>query len=171
MTAVRADYETGIGGDDRMELRIWLRLLTCTNMLDRQVKIRLKKTADITLPRFDILAQLERHGAPMSMSALSERLMVSNGNVTGLVERLIREGLVERTRAPHDRRIRLIGLTAEGTRVFTALAEDHRRWIASMMAGLTQEDMGALHDLLALLKRSIREDLDQPKRDSLHEAH
>ena len=98
----RKDYETGVQIQDEMELRIWLRLLTCSNLLDTEVRTRLKQTAGTTLPRFDILAQLERHKGPMSMGELSKRLMVTNGNVTGLVERLASEGMVERAPAPRS---------------------------------------------------------------------
>ena len=100
----RHDYESGVQLEDGMELRVWLRLLTCTNLLDAQVRTNLKQTAETTLPRFDILAQLERHDGPMSMGDLSKRLMVSNGNVTGLIDRLAGEGLGERAPSPDDRR-------------------------------------------------------------------
>lgn len=156
MSDERPDFESGVGSGDRMELRIWLRLLTCTNMVDNVVRQRLKQTADTTLPRFDILAQLERHGGPMSMGDLSRRLMVSNGNVTGLVDRLAREGLVRRAADPSDRRVQMVSLTAEGAKFFSEIAEDHRKWVGDMMAGLSAAEMRSLYALLARLKESIR---------------
>ena len=119
----RPDYESGVQGKDGMELRVWLRLLTCTNLLDNEVRTRLKATADTTLPRFDILAQLERHDGPMSMGDLSRRLMVSNGNVTGLIDRLAREGMVDRTPSPEDRRVQMVSLTADGSKFFAKIAD------------------------------------------------
>ncbi|MEX2453240.1 MAG: MarR family transcriptional regulator [Rhodospirillaceae bacterium] len=154
--AERADFETGVGSSDRMEVRVWLRLLTCTNLLGAEVRQRLKQTADTTLPRFDILAQLERAGGPMSMGDLSRHLMVSNGNVTGLVDRLAREGLVERTASPSDRRVQMVSLTESGSAFFAQIADEHRRWIGEMMSGLSPDEMNTLYDLLARLKVSIR---------------
>ncbi len=153
--AERPDFETGLGTKDRMELRVWLRLLTCTNLLESEVRQRLKQAADTTLPRFDILAQLERAGGPMSMGDLSKHLMVSNGNVTGLVDRLAREGLVERTPSPSDRRVQMVSLTADGSAFFATIADRHRRWVGEMMAGLSADEMTTLYDLLARLKDSI----------------
>lgn len=151
----RTDYESGVHGEDGMELRVWLRLLTCTNLLDHEVRTRLKSTADTTLPRFDILAQLERHDGPMSMGDLSRRLMVSNGNVTGLIDRLAREGLVDRTPSPEDRRVQMVSLTADGSTFFAKIAEDHRDWVGAMMGDLSGDEMKTLYDLLARLKESI----------------
>lgn len=165
--AERPDYESGVQGKDGMELRVWLRLLTCTNLLDNEVRTRLKTTADTTLPRFDILAQLERHDGPMSMGDLSRRLMVSNGNVTGLVGRLAREGLVDRTPSPEDRRVQMVSLTAAGSKFFAKIAEDHRDWVGAMMAGLSADEMTDLYDLLARLKESI---LDAEQKNSLEAA-
>ena len=155
MSEERHDYETGVGTADRMELRVWLRLLTCTNLLESAVRQRLKQTADTTLPRFDILAQLERHGGPMSMGDLSRRLMVSNGNVTGLIDRLAREGLVERAPSPADRRVQMVSLTADGAAFFARIAAEHRNCVGEMMDGLSDEEMKGLYALLARLKGSI----------------
>lgn len=151
----RKDYETGVQIQDEMELRIWLRLLTCSNLLDTEVRTRLKQTAGTTLPRFDILAQLERHKGPMSMGELSKRLMVTNGNVTGLVERLASEGMVERAPAPDDRRIQMVSLTSRGKENFANMAANHRVWIRAMMEQLTANELNSLYDLLARLKESI----------------
>ena len=153
----RSDYESGVQLKDGMELRVWLRLLTCTNLLDNEVRTRLKHTADTTLPRFDILAQLERHDGPMSMGELSKRLMVSNGNVTGLVDRLAGEGMVSRTPSPDDRRVQMVSLTPTGSKSFAKIAEHHRQWVGDMMAGLTAEEMTTLYGLLARLKESIHQ--------------
>ena len=151
----RQDYESGVQTQDGMELRVWLRLLTCTNLLDTEVRTRLKQTADTTLPRFDILAQLERHVGPMSMGELSKRLMVSNGNVTGLIDRLAGEGLVDRKPSPNDRRVQMVSLTQKGAQSFSDIAENHRTWVGDMMADLSPDEMNGLYDLLARLKASI----------------
>ncbi len=151
----RDDYESGVDGNDRMELRFWLRLITCFNLLDGTVRRRLHQTHATTLPRFDVLAQLDRTRAAMSMSELSRRLMVTNANITGLIGRLAREGLVERRPSDDDRRRRMVELTPEGRSQFKAMAEDHRVWLADMTAGLDRAEMAELFGLLGRLKESI----------------
>ena len=108
-TAQRGDYETAVSADDHLDVRIWLRLLTCTNMIEGRVRRNLREEFDFTLPRFDLLAQLDRAETGLTMGELSRRLMVSNGNVTGLIDRLVNEGLVARKPAPEDRRAHLVG--------------------------------------------------------------
>lgn len=162
----RHDYETGLGSKDRMELRVWLRLLTCTNLLDQEVRQRLKQAVDTTLPRFDVLAQLERRGGPMSMGDLSRRLMVSNGNITGLIERLAADGMVAREPSPADRRVQMVRLTDAGATFFAEAAEAHRKWVAEMMSGLSPEEMKGLYALLARLKESILAAQDDNKLEA-----
>lgn len=136
-----------------VELRVWLRLLACTNLLETRVRQRLQREFGTTLPRFDVLAQLYRE-SPISMSELSRRTMVTNGNVTGLVARLAAEGLIER-RPGRDRRVQMVALTADGRRKFEEQARKHRGWIGEMMNGLTQTDARELLALLDHLKESI----------------
>ncbi len=153
--AGRDDYESGVGASDRMELRVWLRLITCFNLLDGAVRQSLHQHHATTLPRFDVLAQLYRTSAPMSMGELSRRLMVTNANITGLIDRLTREGLVERKSSAEDRRRHMAELTADGKKLFEAMAEDHRVWLADMMAGLDRAEMSELFRLLGRLKESV----------------
>ena len=151
----RDDYESGVDSTDRMELRVWLRLITCFNLLDGVVRQRLHHNHATTLPRFDVLAQLYRTPEPMSMGELSRRLMVTNANITGLIDRLAREGLVERRPSAQDRRRQLVELTAVGKRLFEAMAEDHREWLSDMTAGLERAEMNELFGLLGRLKESV----------------
>jgi len=152
------DRESAVAHDDKLELKVWLRLLTCANLIEGQVRARLRETFATTLPRFDLLAQLDR--APdggLSMGELSSRLMVSNGNVTGLTDTLERERLVTREPDPVDRRSLRIRLTAEGKRAFDAMTPTHEQWVDAMMAGLTRAEMAQLLDLLGKLKTSVRQ--------------
>ena len=153
--AGRGDFETALAESDLIEIRVWLRLLTCTNLAERRIRGKLRAAFDITLPRFDLLAQLHRAPDGLTMGALSQRLMVSNGNVTGLIERLVGEGLVERRATPGDRRTQLVRLTAAGERTLVDMLPVHHRWVAEMFAGLDRDEMTTLLDLLARLKRSL----------------
>ena len=150
-----ADYETSAQADDRMELRVWLRLLTCTNLMERRVRSRLRREFDTTLPRFDVLAQLDRAPEGLTMGALSSRLMVSPGNLTGLTERLENEGLVTRAAAANDRRAQLVRITPKGRQAFDAMTPAHAAWVTEMMAALGGADKAALLALLGKLKLSL----------------
>jgi DNA-binding MarR family transcriptional regulator len=144
-------------GDHQAELRLWLRLLTCTTLIEGEVRRRLRANYGVTLPRFDLLAQLDKTPGGMTLGQLSSRMMVSNGNVTGLAERLVAQGLLDRKPSASDRRAQIVTLTAEGRRVFRAMARAHERWIADLFAGLTAEEVDELMRLLAKTKASARE--------------
>ena len=88
----RADRESAAASADKLELRVWLRLLTCTNLIERHVRAKLRESFATTLPRFDLLAQLDRAPDGLAMGELSSRLMVTNGNVTALADALVRDG-------------------------------------------------------------------------------
>ena len=150
------DAETGSHGH-KEELRLWLRLLTCTTMTETLIRGRLRDRFGVTLPRFDLLAQLARAVDGMTLGDLSRRMMVTNGNVTGLVERLVADGLVVRTPRPDDRRTVSVRLTEAGRRQFATMAAAHEVWVAEAFAGLAEEDVGRLMQLLAAVKRSVRQ--------------
>lgn len=162
----RADYESAADPTDRMEVRTWLRLLTCTNLIGAEVRQKLHQDFDTTLPRFDVLAQLDRAGAGLSMGELSRRLMVTNGNITGLIDRLVRDGHVERQPAPNDRRMQLVRLTEDGRRFFGKVAAEHRRWVSDMMQGVDRAEMASFYELLATLKQSILDSQDRENGDN-----
>ena len=150
------DRESALMSDDKLELKLWLRLLTCSNLIESEVRARLRESFATTLPRFDLLAQLDRAPAGLTMGELSSRLMVSNGNVTGLTDALVREGLVSRVPEPGDRRSLRIKLTSAGKSAFDAMTPTHEQWIDQIMAGLTRADMAHLLELLGKLKQSAR---------------
>lgn len=141
----------------KRSLRIWLRLLGCSTLIEHTVRVRLRDEFGITLPQFDILAELDAAGEPQTMSALSRRLMVSNGNVTGVIDRLARAGLVSRTVSTDDRRVQFIALTPRGRRRFAAMAAAHEQWIDELLGGLGAADGERLDRLLERTKRVIRD--------------
>lgn len=157
------DAETKVAerpADHEAELRLWLRLLTCTTLIENEIRQRLRAGFDLTLPRFDLMAQLERAPNGMTLGELSQRMMVSNGNVTGLVERLVSLNLVERRPAPNDRRAMIVTLTPEGRRTFRSLARMHENWIADIFAGLEAQEIETLMKLLSKTKMSARKAID-----------
>jgi DNA-binding MarR family transcriptional regulator len=158
------DAETKVAerpGDHEHELRLWLRLLTCTTLIEGEIRSRLRENFDVTLPRFDLMAQLDKAPNGMTLGELSQRMMVSNGNVTGLVERLVSLNLVERTPAPNDRRAMIVTLTPEGRRTFRSLARTHEGWIAEIFSELSQGEMETLMKLLSKTKNSTRKAIDK----------
>lgn len=152
------DRESAVADDDRLQLRLWLRLLTCTDLIEDRVRGRLRSAFATSLPRFDVLAQLDRAPGGLTLSALSSRLMVSNGNVTGLVEAMVREGLVERRQNPADGRSAVISSTVAGAALFAQMAPAHQGWIDSLTAGMSRAEMVLLLELLGKLKQSVREE-------------
>ena len=141
----------------KASLRLWLRLLTCSNIIEREVRARLRRDFNATLPRFDMMAALERTPDGLSMGELSERLMVSNGNVTGVADRLVKEGVAERWSPPADRRSFRIALTGHGRREFAAMAKLHHGWIEEMLSGLNPSERETLTALLTKVKTSLDE--------------
>ena len=153
--ATLPDRESALASDTKLELKVWLRLLTCTTLIEREVRQSLRERFDTTIARFDLLSQLDRAPKGLTMGELSSRLMVTNGNVTGLTDALAREGLVSRAPEPDDRRSQRIRLTAAGKQFFDAMTPVHERWIDGLMAGLTRAEMAHLLELLGRLKQSL----------------
>ncbi|TPI29963.1 MarR family transcriptional regulator [Mesorhizobium sp. B3-1-6] len=133
-------------GKDR--LRLWIRLLRASRTIEAELRERLKKEFDTTLPRFDVMAALYRVPEGMLMSDLSRFLLVSNGNVTGIVDRLVSEGLVTRARRNGDRRTSMVRLTEEGTRSFAAIAAAHESWVGELLGNVSEDEARRLAGML-----------------------
>lgn len=133
-------------------LRLWLRLLTCTQLIEKQVRSHLRAQFDTTLPRFDLMAQLERAPDGMKMKELSRRMMVTSGNITGITDQLVDEGLVERMDVEGDRRAYLVRLTPQGRAQFNTMARQHEQWIVEAFAALGERDIATLYRLLGKVK-------------------
>jgi DNA-binding MarR family transcriptional regulator len=140
---------------DHDGVRLWLRLLTCATMIEKLLRQRLEREFGTTLSRFDVLAALQRRPEGMAMSALSRALLISNGNVTGIVQKLAAEGHVAVERAPHDRRVSVARLTEAGAAHFARLAEAHHRWLDELFGDLPPAARDDLHAGLSRLKCSL----------------
>ena len=149
------DTESRATHDDHLSVRVWLRLLACTNLVEGRVASALREAFDTTLPRFDFLSQLERNAAGLRMTEISQRMMVTGGNITRIADGLAAEGLITRTVAPGDRRASIVKLTAPGRRAFAEMARHHESWVVTMFAGLTENERTQLFALLAKLKRHL----------------
>jgi DNA-binding MarR family transcriptional regulator len=152
------DLESSIGRGDKLEIRLWLRLLTCSTMIERQVRARMRARFDITLPRFDVLAQIYRSPNGLSMGELSSLLMVSNGNVTVLIDRLVQDGLVTREPAGHDRRSLWVRMTPSGRAAFEAMTVEHEQWLEELLAGFAREEKQRLFGMLGKFKQALKRD-------------
>lgn len=150
------DVETRASSDHHDALRLWLRLLATTNLVETRVRRLLQEKFATTLPRFDLLAQLERAPNGLQMGELSRRMMVTGGNVTGITDMLESEGLVVRAADPEDRRACRVRLTPSGRKAFRSMAAEHERWIVAAFAGLGEREISALADLLGRLKAHVR---------------
>ena len=149
------DLETRAKKGDHQALRLWLRLLSCTVRIENKIRLRLRREFSTTLPRFDLMAQLERNTGGLRMNELSERLMVSGGNVTGITDQLEREGLVSRTPCPGDRRAFTVKLTGTGLKRFRQMAAQHELWIIELLGGLGRDEKETMINELGKVKAHI----------------
>ncbi|HUA26691.1 MAG TPA: MarR family transcriptional regulator [Steroidobacteraceae bacterium] len=149
------DAETRVHDDHHVSLRLWLRLLSCTNQVEGRVRQNLQSSFNTTLPRFDLMAQLERAPRGLKMSELSQRMMVTGGNVTGITDGLEKEGLVVREVDSADRRVYRVKLTAEGERQFRRMAAEHEKWVVDLFGPLSPRQKRQLMDLLGELKERL----------------
>jgi DNA-binding MarR family transcriptional regulator len=147
------DRESAARTDDHHALRLWLRLMTCTQLIERAVRARLRARFGTTLPRFDLMSQLWRYPAGLKMNELSRHLMVTGGNITGIVDPLERAGLVERTAEPADRRAYRVRLTQAGRKAFAEMARAHEEWIVELLAGFSRREHAEIYKLLGRLKQ------------------
>ena len=152
MPKTTSDRETIARADDHRALRIWLRLLTCTQLIEKRVRGGLREQFATTLPRFDLMAQLERHPEGLKMNELSRLLMVTGGNITAIVDQVEKEGLVGRLEEPADRRAFRIRLTRQGDKTFAEMARAHEEWVVELLAGLPKREQDELLKLLAKVK-------------------
>ncbi len=150
------DAETRLARDDHGAIRLWLRMLATNRLVETRTRRLLQDRYATTLPRFDLMAQLERAPKGLKMGELSRRMMVTGGNVTGITDLLEKEGLVERLDDPTDRRAWLVRLTTAGKRAFAAMAAEHERWIVESFAELSGREMSTMAALLARLKTHVR---------------
>lgn len=150
------DLESRLTDDHHQSLRLWLRMLSCTTRIENEIRSRLRTTFGITLPRFDLMAQLERHPDGLRMGELSKRMMVTGGNITGITDQLEREELVVRVQDVNDRRASAVKLTPAGIAAFTEMAAVHERWIEELLADVSGEDKASLIGLLSRVKQGLR---------------
>jgi len=155
MLTIEKDLETRLANDHHQAIKLWLRMLTCTNRITGKIRSRLRENFNTTLPRFDLLAQLERHPEGLKMSELSKRMMVTTGNVTGITDQLEAEGLVRREVDKGDRRSFVVKLTSEGRRLFGEMAAVHEGWVIELFEGLSSEEKETLYALLGKLKQHL----------------
>ena len=157
------DAETKIadGPDDHHdELRLWLRLFSVTRLIENDVRSKLQNQFDVTFPRFDILSQLYRVPDGLILGELSQRLMVSPGNITSVIKRLIEDGMIVRNQNPDDRRENIVQMTPEGRAKFAQMAEANEAWIRNLTKDLAPADIRSLQSLLQKLKGSVRRALE-----------
>ena len=151
-----ADHEFRAHADQHASLRLWLRLLSCTTRVEDKIRQKLRESFDITLPRFDLMAQLERHPDGLSMGELSRRMMVTGGNITTIVDQLEKEKLVLREVGANDRRSFTVKLTQAGKDAFTDMASAHEAWVADMFEGLSSDQQSQLYTLLGAMKKNLQ---------------
>ena len=153
---VEAEIRPEDGADHRAQTRLWLRLLACTTMISTELRRQFREEFDFTMPRFDVLAQLDREPGGLVLGELPKRLMVSAGNLTPIVDRLVDDGYITRTPSHLDRRVQIICMTVEGRKAFRRMAKKHGLWLASLLENFPQERIDGLIDQLDELKGAVK---------------
>ncbi len=141
-------------------IRLWLRMLTCTGEIERNIRTRLRKKFNFTLAQFDVLSALERSQKSLTKTELSRLLMVSNGNVTGLVSRMVRDGLIAHATLTEDRRVRTVEMTGKGKAAFQEMVGIHEEWLEDIFQNLTSDEVDVLVALLTRAKKSVRQSIN-----------
>jgi DNA-binding MarR family transcriptional regulator len=141
--------------DGHLQVRVWLRMLGSANVVLGQLRRALREEFDITMPAFDLLAQVHRPPQGPTMGQLSQRLMVSKGNVSDLVERLETKGLILRRIDDEDGRVQHVHLTPEGEALVERMLPAHRAWLKDMMTGLDEESLVQLYQLIGAFKTTL----------------
>ncbi len=129
-------------------LRTWLKILKTSHLIEKQIKEKFRDEYNTTLPRFDVMSALYRSNSGLKMNEISGVLKVSNGNITGIIDRLVKEGNVLRVAIEGDRRSSLVSLTNKGKKQFEEYAIAHESWINVMLKNVSEQDSHLLIDLL-----------------------
>ena len=137
-----------ISGISKNRVRTWLKILKTSNLIEKQIKEKLRDDHNTTLPRFDVMSALYRSNSGLKMNEISGALKVSNGNITGIIDRLVKEGNVLRIAIEGDRRANLVSLTNKGKKQFEEYAIAHESWINVMLQNISEQDSQVLIDLL-----------------------
>jgi DNA-binding MarR family transcriptional regulator len=159
-------HEARSGGADHAALKLWLRMLACTTQIEDEIRRRLRARFDISLPRFDYMAQLYRQPAGLKMSELSRFLMVTGGNVTGVTDELVREGMVSRQNSTTDRRTWIVCLTPKGKDTFEGMAKEHEQWILELFSGMEASTVQTLYSQLGALRVQLVRKQDPGSKDN-----
>jgi len=148
------DRESWARPDDTLDLRLWLRMLTCHSLVENQIRGMMRTRFNTTLPRFDLMAQLAAAPGGMKMTDLSRCMMVTNGNITGIADQLESDGLVERIKVETDRRTCLVRLTAKGRQSFRRMSAAYQDQLSELFQILPENRRELLYELLAELKEA-----------------
>jgi DNA-binding MarR family transcriptional regulator len=151
---------------DHSAVKLWLRLLACSTQIEQEIRSRLRQRFATTLPRFDYLAQLERHPEGLRMNVLSRYMMVTGGNVTGLTDQLVADGLVSRAPDPLDRRSLIVRLTAAGRKQFLRMAEAHEAWLIELLSGFDPQHKEVLYEGLGRLRVHLAHRQSEPTKEA-----
>ena len=142
----------------KSRLRLWLRLLKTSGLIEEELRRRMRAELGTTLPRFDVMSALSRAPMGLKMSEISRRLRVSNGNITGIVDKLTEESIALRVAVPGDRRANLVRLTPKGQKVFADHAARHEAWVDEILAGLNADDVEGISLRLEHLSEKLEAD-------------
>ena len=164
MAAPRLD-DTAYDVAPRDDIRTWLRLVKAVLPMEREVNRMFQHEFGQSLPRFDVLSQLERsRPGGHAVGVLADLLIASAGNITRLISRMEDEGLVHRTMADGDRRRQIVVITNKGLDLYRTMEDRHTRWCVERMAGLSADEKADLQRLLIKLRATRPENVENSRQ-------
>jgi len=149
---------------DKDGLRLWLRIVACTQMVEQEIRVMLREKFSMTLPRFELLAALDRVPDGLTMGELSRWLMVTKGNITGIAERLSEDGFIKRQPTPTDRRSFVVTLTPKGRKLFKEMETQYERLLDEVFVEISIDDFDSFTGVLAKVKEVIENLREQQGR-------
>lgn len=148
--------EANLSRRQKAETRFWLQILNVHHLIYNDLNARLINESGLSIAKFDVLAQLYRFPEGISMGALSKKLKVTNGNVSGLVTRLEADGYVRRSVEPNDRRSFRASITPVGKAVFEKAMAKHQTEIGRKLSRIPLEAIEAMTGDLKQITDQIR---------------
>lgn len=143
--------------EEAQHRRAWLGLVRCFSSIERVLMRRLSDEFNSSLPRYDVLTALALAPEALTMGELASMLMVTKGNITGVVARLKKEGLVRKAASETDRRVQSVTMTKKGRELWGAMHAHYDRTVAEVLSGQSREDLRALTQVLEATRLAIQE--------------
>ena len=146
--------------------RTWLSLVRCFSSIERVLMQHFADEYNSSLPRYDVLTALALSPGGLTMGELASMLMVTKGNITGVVRRLKTDGLVRKVTSKVDRRVQSVTISAKGKRLWDKMHADYDRIISEILSGQSNKDLRALARFLEQTRVAVLKQTEEAPSNS-----